>query len=161
LTYPTSSTCVGATSKRALAPLALACIGAMSVGCATAGSGLHLGERKAAETGSIGAWDVLACSTLEGIPVIPPGGLRYVLVRGEDGLALREEASGTASALVTERWVEADGTHFYASSGEEGWELVIRSTSERGIRRVYRRTIDGTRPSGPITAVCPMVVSTL
>lgn len=136
---------------------ALLCLAAS--GCASAFlHGARLAGRDTPTSGALAAWDVPACTGVDGRPFSPPSGIRYFLLQGANGTELFEQSADGSGAIIDNQWSGADGTHYYTWVTSSGWEFVIPGAGQPGTRYVYAGTgTTDARPNGSWTAQCPMI----
>jgi hypothetical protein len=119
--------------------------------------GGRLGKKGTATTGALAKWDVPACHGHDGRSFPPPAGIRYFLMKGPAGEELFEQSSDGSGAIITNRWNDTEGTHFYAWVKSSGWEYILSGPGQPGRRLVYVNGSENERPRGEPMAECAMV----
>jgi hypothetical protein len=119
--------------------------------------GGRLAGKGTSTPGALAQWTVPACTTTDGGSVAPPADTRYLLLRGEGGDELFERSGDGSGAIITNRWSDAAGTHFYAWVKSSGWEYIVSQPGQPAVRRVYTSGTENNRPRGAPSAECAML----
>jgi len=110
--------------------------------------------------GEIAKYSIDTCVDGAGATVASPP-VTYHLMNGKSGPEFFERDGNGKGVLISNRWQEPDGVHYFAWGVGMGWEYVLPAEGE-GVRKVYqhpggRDESDGTRRpvvSGPPAVTC-------
>lgn len=92
-----------------------------------------------------------------GRPFPTPAGIRYFLMNGPAGDELFEQSSDGSGAIVTNRWNDIDGAHFYTWVQSNGWEYIVSGPGQPARRLIYTSGTENERPRGAPMAECTLV----
>jgi len=111
-------------------------------------------------------WTVTACKDITGAPIPMGSAITYYLEQGAAGPTLYEMDAKGNGAKITNRWDDAQGTHYFTHEHtSHGYELVLPADRKQpGTRNVYLRGAYQTskdergiiRPAGAPGAICVM-----
>jgi hypothetical protein len=123
--------------------------------------GARMADANTSVAGATAVFDVAACvNSTSGQPEGSPGA-RYYLLNGQGGPELFERSNDGTGAVITNRWQDERGMHFFTWVGGTGWEYLLGADGS-AIRLVYQGFNGQTFPDGtyrPVTqhmATCQM-----
>ena len=151
-------------SRSGLAHTTIACLALVCGGCASmfihggraVGRGHPLGDATA-------VYQVESCRDASGGPGQLLNATYYVLPTPSGPELLERDPSGPG-VLVSNRWQDAEGTHYFAWGAGFGWEFLLAAGTRQGVRLLHERPSsrvesDGTRR--PVVSRVPESTCTL
>jgi hypothetical protein len=147
---------------RSCGALALAAL--LGSGCASMFiHGGRLVNRGTSVDGALARYQIQSCRDASGGPGQQPDATYYVLQQ-DGGPELLERSPNGQGVLISNRWEDAQGTHYFAWGVGLGWEFTLPHDGSPAVRLGHRRPgsseeADGTRR--PVVSQAPESTCTL
>jgi hypothetical protein len=110
------------------------------------------------------SYRVPTCTNLaDGSSIAGPADITFLLVEDAGGPGVFERSPDGTGAVITNRWSEADGEHYFGWVQANGWEYIVPSDPSRKPTRVVYTSIETkqegtvTKPTSAPAAKCDML----
>ncbi len=108
-------------------------------------------------------WAAPSCKLTTGETVAGPAGLKFQVAQEGPEAGVFEKSPDGSGAMITNRWSDEVGDHYFGWVQASGWEYVFpRTPGQQPARVVYTglqvaKVGTASKPVTPVSAVCPLV----
>jgi hypothetical protein len=111
------------------------------------------------------SYSVPTCKMVDGSSVNGPADIVFQVVQDATDTGVFERAKDGSGSVITNRWSDDKGDHYFGWVKSTGWEYVIpKDPAGQPVRLVYvnlqtAKVGTATKPTTPLSATCPMVAT--